>query len=105
MSEGYPKCQPDVACPTCNPPRSEIVGQARALALPGSARQLSLIASHLDAMLPGDEAERIGATRDRALHIRVLRVLDHYEEMRAALLKIAVACSALSPNNHLGGSK
>ncbi len=44
-------------------------------------RQLALIKDHLDAMLSDDEAERIGATADRAPHIRVLRVLSQYEDM------------------------
>lgn len=57
-------------------------------------RQLALIRDHLDAMLDDKLAEDIGATKDRALHIRVLRVLDRLNDERAENANLREALEA-----------
>lgn len=51
----------------------------------GYTRQLALIRDHLDAMCDDALAEELGATKDRALHVRVLRYLDHLNDVRESL--------------------
>lgn len=51
-------------------------------------RQLALIRDHLDAMCDDKLAEEIGANKDRALHVRVLRYLDHLNDVREENAKL-----------------
>jgi hypothetical protein len=47
---------------------------------------MTAIATHFDALMPKEEQERIGANSDQPEHMRVMRALDHYEQMRAVLV-------------------
>ena len=46
---------------------------------------MSNIATHFEMLMPLDEQERIGVTADREEHMRVMRVLSEYAELKAAL--------------------